>query len=113
MEDQIAAQLFIKEKKGDIQLLLLETLNIVAQANLSKVIDIYKKILNNEIIVANVTTSLELKKEQKLNIENYIKQQFNSIPSIFVYQIDEQIKKGIQIFVGDNQINFPSLNINN
>lgn len=106
MDEQIAAQIYLANPRTDTKTLVLEVLSIVGKADVSKVLEIYKKISKGEILVAHICSSINLETDSKNKIESFVGTKYSGKKIVYFYETDIQTDGGINIFVADDRINF-------
>lgn len=106
-ELNIAAQIRVSAlNKGNDELFFLEVVRLAKLADMGKLIEIYQKIINGEIVVVKITTSVALTDAEKEKLESKINDKFSDKKLAFAYVVEPGSDKAIEIQVGDDLIEF-------
>lgn len=76
-------------------------LKFSTEAPLEETLEIYQKIKNKWLTLAEITTAKPLTQSQKIKVEKYITASLGD-KICFLYQVDPKILGGIKVRVGDN-----------
>jgi F-type H+-transporting ATPase subunit delta len=91
----------------EIDVAVLNFFNILVKSNqlkvAPKIIGSFKKIWNKEegIVEAEVITRVEIEKGELRKVESYIKERYKAEKVVIINKIDENIKGGVIIKIGD------------
>ncbi len=106
-ELNIAAQIYaLAKEKANAEVFLLEVLKLTKHADISKVLEYYQQLLENQLTLVTVTSSLELSKDQKNVIKSKLDIKLAPQKLAFSYQVKQGYTKAIEIRVGDDLIEF-------
>lgn len=102
----IAAKLYsLRKLHKDDNLWLLHAYRFLKEGKIEEILESYKKILNGEIKIVYITSSIKLNDQQTKKIEDSIYKEFPNQDFAFNYSFDKDVKNGIEIKIGDNLIN--------
>lgn len=106
-EINIAAQIYaLSKEKANSELFLLEVLKLTKHADIAKVLEYYRQLVEKQLTLVTVISSIELSKDQKKIISSKLALKLPQEKMAFSYQVKQGFSKAIEIRVGDDLIEF-------
>lgn len=105
LPETVAAKIYLLQRSDqDRMLILMEITKLLQSSDIDLVQTAYKQILRNKLKVVAVKTSFELSEAETKKLENKITKKLDMEEVVFAYQVDESVKTGIEIKLGDTLI---------
>ncbi|MEI7579615.1 MAG: F0F1 ATP synthase subunit delta [bacterium] len=105
MKENLSAEIYLAAKKLNLDVpALLKVISLMQQADLAQVLADYQQFKQGTIKIAQVISSTELSVEQQQKIITKVKQQLSQEKLRFVFEINNQLPLGLEIWIADDKI---------